>query len=150
MILKVKKLNENAIVPCKATKDSAGYDLHALIEADIVLNAGERIVIPTGIAVELPLDTAGMIYTRSGLGIKHGIHVTNGVGVIDSDYRGEIRVGLHNLSHEPYTIKPNDRIAQLVITPVISADIVETEVLNDTVRGEGGFGSTGKNINDLS
>ena len=144
-MLKFMKLNENAIPPKRATSGSAAYDLHACINEKIELKSNSMVVIPTGIAVELPENTAGMIYTRSGLGIKFGVHVTNGVGVIDSDYRGEIRVGLHNLSQNSYTIEPNDRIAQLIIQPVLCPELKEVASLSDTQRGDGGFGSTGKN-----
>ncbi len=142
---KVKKLVPNAKIPARATEGSAGYDLCTCITEPVTIAPGERFVFPTGIAVALPENTAGMIYTRSGLGIKHGIHVTNGVGVIDWDYRGEIRVGLHNLSNEPYTVNPGDRVAQLILTPVVTPEIVEADELDETDRGAGGFGSTGKN-----
>lgn len=141
----VKKLTDNAKIPQRATEGSAGYDLCTCIAEPVTIEPGERCVFPTGIAVALPQNTAGMIYTRSGLGIKHGIHVTNGVGVIDWDYRGEIRVGLHNLSHEAYTVNPGDRIAQLILTPVLTPEVQEVAELDDTDRGAGGFGSTGKN-----
>lgn len=144
MEMKVKKLRENAIIPKSATKGSAGLDLYAAIETELTIEPGKRVLIPTGIAAEIPEGTAGFIFTRSGLGIKKGIHVTNGVGVIDSDYRGEIHVGLHNLSDEAYTISPQERIAQLIIMPYFAVDIIETESLNSTERGDGGFGSTGK------
>ena len=142
---RVKKLNAEAKIPQRATTGSAGYDLCACITEPVTIEAGERYVFPTGIALALPENTAGMIYTRSGLGIKHGIHVTNGVGVIDWDYRGEVKVGLHNLSHEPYTVNPGDRIAQLILTPVLTPEVTEAQELDDTDRGTGGFGSTGKN-----
>lgn len=142
---RVKKLHPDAKIPKRATEGSAGYDLCACTQEPVTIAPGERYVFPTGIAVALPENVAGMIYTRSGLGIKHGIHVTNGVGVIDWDYRGEIRVGLHNLSHEPYTVNPGDRIAQLILTPVVTPNITEVFELEETDRGAGGFGSTGKN-----
>lgn len=144
MTFKIKKLRENAVVPKRATEQSAGYDLCACIEEAVTIPSGETRLIPTGIAAALPQGTAGLIYARSGLGIKHGIIPANAVGVIDSDYRGEIAVGLYNHSGEPYTIAPSDRIAQLVITPVLTPDIEETQQLGDTGRGAGGFGSTGK------
>ncbi|MBP3323952.1 MAG: dUTP diphosphatase [Clostridia bacterium] len=143
MEMKVKKLRENAVLPKSATKGSAGMDLYAAIENEIVLNPGERVLIPTGFAAEIPEGTAGFIFTRSGLGIKKGIHVTNGVGVVDSDYRGEIHVGLHNLSQEAYTIAPLERIAQMIIMPYFAVDVIEAEALDETDRGAGGFGSTG-------
>ena len=143
MEMKVKKLRENAVLPKSATKGSAGMDLYAAIENEIVLNPGERVLIPTGFAAEIPEGTAGFIFTRSGLGIKKGIHVTNGVGVVDSDYRGEIHVGLHNISQEAYTIAPLERIAQMIIMPYFAVDVIEAEALDETDRGAGGFGSTG-------
>ena len=143
MEMKVKKLRENAVLPKSATKGSAGMDLYAAIENEIVLNPGERVLIPTGFAAEIPEGTAGFIFTRSGLGIKKGIHVTNGVGVVDSDYRGEIHVGLHNLSQEAYTIAPLERIAQMIMMPYFAVDVIEAEALDETDRGAGGFGSTG-------
>lgn len=142
-VMKFMRLNEAAQLPKRATEGSAGYDLCALAGEPVVIKPGERVIIPTGLAVELPLNTAGMIFTRSGLGIKHGIHVTNGVGVIDWDYRGEIRVGLHNLSDESYVINPGERVAQLVLIPVLVPELREVESLEDTQRGSGGFGSTG-------
>lgn len=146
MELKIKKLKENAKLPTRGTKDSAGMDLYACIEEEFVLNPGELIIVPTGIAVALPSnDYAIFLYARSGLGVKHGICLANGVGVVDSDYRGEICVGLCNVSNSPYTVKPQERIAQMVISPVIMATLKEVEFLDETQRGEKGFGSTGKN-----
>lgn len=141
---RVKKLCPEAVLPRRATEGSAGYDLCACIDEAVTIAPGERRVFSTGIAVALPENVAGMIYTRSGLGIKHGIHVTNGVGVIDWDYRGEVKVGLHNLSAEAYTVNPGDRIAQLILTPVLTPELSEVFELDETGRGEGGFGSTGK------
>ena len=106
MVLKLMRVREGAVLPKQATAGSAGYDLCACIDASQTVPPGERAVFPSGLAAEIPAGTAGFIFTRSGLGIKKGIHVTNGVGVVDSDYRGEIRVGLHNLSAEPYTVQP--------------------------------------------
>lgn len=142
--LKIKKLREQAVLPERKTDGSAGYDLCACIASDFTINPGDLVIIPTGLAVEIPCGYAGMIYTRSGLGVKHGIHVSNGVGVIDSDYRGEMHVGLHNASRESYTIYPGERIAQLIITPVLLPEIELVSALSETRRGEGGFGSTGK------
>ena len=119
-------------------------DLHACIEEAVTIPAGGRAVIPTGIAIALPsADYVALIFARSGLGVKHGIAPANCVGVIDSDYRGELLVGLQNSSDVAYTIQPADRIAQLMITPVIQAQIQMVEELDDTTRGAGGFGSTG-------
>lgn len=120
-------------------------DLYACIDSPVTLGAGEKAVIPTGIAIELPsAELAAFVFARSGLAIKHGIGLLNGVGVIDSDYRGEICVGVINQLAEPYTIAPDERIAQLVIMPVSLITPVEAQSLDDTARGEGGFGSTGK------
>ena len=143
--VKLMKIKENAIIPAQATKGSAGLDLYACIEEPINLNAGESVLIPTGIAVELPNnEMAAFIFARSGLATKYGLSLTNGVGVVDSDYRGEICVGLRNFGKENYVIEKNERIAQMVIMPVISAIFSECEALNKTDRGNGGFGSTGK------
>ncbi len=145
-ILKVKKLRENAKMISRATKGSAGMDLHACIKEEITINPGEIKVIPTGLTIALENENyVAYIYARSGLAIKHGITLANCVGVIDSDYRGEVCVGLTNISEESYTITPDERIAQLVIAPVCICDAVEVEELDDTERGTGGFGSTGKN-----
>ena len=143
--LKILKKREGAIIPKRATEGSAGIDLHACIDEKVIIMGGEKKLIPTGIAVEINnKDTAGFIFVRSGLGVKHGITLSNAVGVIDSDYRGEIFVSLCNLSHEDYEINPNDRIAQLVIMPVCLPIIEEAENLTQTERNEKGFGSTGK------
>lgn len=145
MTVKIKKLKENAVLPKRATEFSAGTDLYACIEEPIVLKPSELAKIPTGIAIELPRgDLAAFLFARSGLGVKHGITLSNGVGVVDSDYRGEICVGLCNVSDKPYTIQPNERIAQMVIMPVVLADFTEVNELGDTQRGTGGFGSSGK------
>lgn len=144
-IIKVRRLRESAKLPFRATEGSAGMDLYACIDSPVTLGAGEKVVIPTGIAIELPsAELAAFVFARSGLAIKHGIGLLNGVGVIDSDYRGEICVGVVNQLAEPYTIAPDERIAQLVIMPVSLITPVEAQSLDDTARGEGGFGSTGK------
>lgn len=144
MNIKLKKLNPKAILPKRATDGSAGSDLHACIDSPIIIKAGETEKIPTGFAVELPNNqVVALVFGRSGLGINHNISPANCVGVIDSDYRGEIIVGLHNSSKNDFEIRPNDRIAQLVIMPVIPVDYVEVEELDVTGRAEGGFGSTG-------
>lgn len=145
MELKIKKLKDNAKIPKRATNGSAGMDLYACIEHSITLAPGQLTIVPTGIAIELPDNTcAAFLYARSGLGVKHGICLSNGVGVIDSDYRGEICVGLCNVSDKPYVIESDERIAQMVTAPVLTPEIVETTELSDTQRGEGGFGSTGR------
>lgn len=145
-VLKIKKVRANAKLPTRATPGSAGLDLYACIDEPITLNKGDKAVIPTGIA--LGLDDphyAAFIHSRSGLAIKHGIGLLNSVGVIDSDYRGEVCVGVIKLTEEPYTIQPFERIAQMVIKPVELPEITEVEELDETDRGEGGFGSTGRN-----
>ena len=145
VIFKVRRLRKSAKLPFRATEGSAGMDLYACIDSPVTLGAGEKAVIPTGIAIELPsAELAAFVFARSGLAIKHGIGLLNGVGVIDSDYRGEICVGVINQLAEPYTIAPDERIAQLVIMPVSLINPVEAQSLDDTARGEGGFGSTGK------
>ncbi|MCR5149759.1 MAG: dUTP diphosphatase [Clostridiales bacterium] len=143
--MKVKKLSENAVVPVRATPGSAGMDLYACLEKPVTLKKGENAVVPTGIAIELPSDSlVAYIFARSGLAVKHGITLANCVGVIDSDYRGEIKVGLVNLYNEEYTINSGERIAQLVVSPVSLITPVEADELGETGRGAGGFGSTGK------
>ena len=139
MVLKLMRVREGAIIPKQATAGSAGYDLCACMDAPQTIEPGERCVFPSGLAAEIPAGTAGFVFTRSGLGIKKGIHVTNGVGVIDSDYRGEIQIGLHNLS----TVQPGERIAQMIIMPYFAPVIEEVTSLTETDRGAGGFGSTG-------
>ncbi len=144
-VLKIKKVRENAKTPTRATVGSAGLDLYACIDEPITLNKGDKAVIPTGIAIGLDdPHYAAFIHSRSGLAIKHGLALLNSVGVIDSDYRGEVCVGIIKLTEEPYTIQPFERIAQMVIKPVELPEIVEVEELDDTARGAGGFGSTGR------
>ena len=144
--LKMKKVRENAIIPKRATAGSAGLDLCACIDEPLTVKAGERAVIPSGIAIALESsEVVALVFARSGLAIKHGISLSNSAGVIDSDYRGEICVGIINTSREDYTVNPGERIAQLVLTPVIPAEPVEVESLDETERGAGGFGSTGRN-----
>ena len=144
--IKIKKLRPNAVVPARATSGSAGYDLSACLDSELTLLPGQPVIIPTGIAIELTYTTpcAAFIYGRSGLGVKHGLILSNGVGVVDSDYRGEIMVGLTNISSTPYTLQPGERIAQLVIQPVLLPLPMETDELSETSRGAGGFGSTGR------
>ena len=141
--VKIKKLNKKAVVPTYGSPFSAGADLYALTEEDVVIAAGETVFIHTGISIELPMGTVGLIYARSGLACKKGLAPANKVGVIDCDYRGEIMVAIHNHSAESKTVSDGERIAQLVITPYYTAEYEETDQLSDTVRGEGGFGSTG-------
>lgn len=139
----VKKLNEKAILPTYGSDFSAGADLYALIEGSVEFLPNETKLIPTGLAMEIPVGYAGLIYARSGLASKRGLAPANKVGVVDSDYRGEIMVALHNHSDKIQKIEPQERIAQLVVTPFLKAEFIEVETLGETVRGEGGFGSTG-------
>ncbi len=140
----VKKLSPNAILPTYGSVEAAGADLYACLEADVTINPGKTAWIPTGIAMEVPKGCAGLIYARSSLGVKRGLAPANKVGVIDSDYRGEIRVVLLNHGKEKQTISHGERIAQMIITPVVTPAYVEVSELSDTDRGAGGFGSTGK------
>lgn len=143
--LKIKKLRDNAVLPKRATAGSAGMDLYACIEEPLTVQPHECVKIPTGIAVALPSALYGaFIFARSGLSIKHGLAPANCVGVVDSDYRGEVIVGLVNQFNEPYTIEPHERVAQMVIMPVSLMDVEECDVLDETERDDGGFGSTGK------
>ena len=145
LTLKMKKVRPGAIIPKRATSGSAGLDLCACTENEVVLKAGERTVIPTGIAIAIENnETAAFVYARSGLGIKHGISLSNGVGVIDSDYRGELQVALYNESDTDYVIHDGDRIAQLMVLPVVQPTLEFVDELDETERGAGGFGSTGR------
>lgn len=149
MELKIKalspKIGTEIPTPFYASTGAAAMDLHACIDTAVTIPAGGRATIPTGIAIALPsADFVALVFARSGLGIKHGIAPGNCVGVIDSDYRGEIMVGLYNSGHNDYTIQPADRIAQMAIMPVVQARIQMVEDLDATDRGDGGFGSTGK------
>ncbi|MCK4260796.1 MAG: dUTP diphosphatase [Halanaerobiales bacterium] len=150
MQLKIKKLSDKIgkeiKVPQYKTKGSAGMDLAACIDESVTIKLGEIRKIPTGIAIQIPSsEYGGFIFPRSGLASKHGINLVNCVGVIDSDYTGEILCPVQNNGLEPYTIQPGERIAQLVIMPVTRADVILVEELDNTERGAGGFGSTGKN-----
>ena len=139
----VKKLNENAVLPTYGSEYAAGADLYALTEEELLFAPGETKLVHTGIAMEIPEGYAGLIYARSGLASKRGLAPANKVGVVDADYRGEIMVALHNHSLEEQKVSPKERIAQLVVAPFLKAEFFESETLNETVRGEGGFGSTG-------
>ena len=144
-VLKIKKVRDDAKIPFRATAGSAGMDLYACIDEAVEIMPHEIRVIPTGIAIELEsADYVAYIYARSGLAIKNGIAPANCVGVIDSDYRGEICVGLLNQTEKVFTVNPEERIAQMVISPVILPTIEVVDELSDTQRGAGGFGSTGK------
>mgnify|MGYP003295372336 CR=1 FL=1 len=142
--LKIKKLHENAVIPQRATSGSAGMDLYAVLDEPITLKQGETALIPTGIAIALESPSeAAFIFPRSGLSIKHGIGLLNSVGVIDSDYRGELMVCLHNHSNTTQTIENGERIAQISFVPYYTANFELVDELDDTERGTGGFGSTG-------
>ena len=142
-LVKIKKLNSNAIIPTYGTEFSAGADLYACLEETVTIAAGETAFIRTGLAMEVPVGFAGFIYARSGLACKKGLAPANKVGVIDADYRGEVIVALHNHSKSAIVVDHGDRIAQLVITPFLTAQFEEADELEDTARGAGGFGSTG-------
>ena len=144
MQVRIKKLDENAVIPTYGSAYAAGADLYACIKEELTVAPHATVLVPTGLALELPLGYAGLIYARSGLATKRALAPANKVGVIDCDYRGEVKVSLHNHSEEPQTIAVGERIAQLVITPYITAEFLETDSLSETVRGEGGFGSTGR------
>lgn len=143
-IIAVKKVRPQAILPTYGSSQAAGADLYACLDAPVEIGAGETVFIPTGIAMEVPQGCAGLVYARSSLGAKRGLAPANKVGVIDSDYRGEISVVLHNHGKVSQTVAPGERIAQLVITPVLTPVYEEADALSDTSRGTGGFGSTGK------
>ena len=148
MDLKIKalspKIGTEIPLPYYATPGSAAMDLHACLDGAVTIPAGERRVIPTGLAIALPsADYVALVFARSGLGIKHGVAPANCVGVIDSDYRGEILVGLQNSGGSDFTIQPGDRIAQLMVVPVVQPRLRLVDELDETGRGAGGFGSTG-------
>lgn len=144
MKIRVKKLRPNAVLPTYGSAEAAGADLYACLEEPVTIQPGEIFWVPTGIALEVPRGCAGLVYARSSMGAKRGLAPANKVGVVDSDYRGEVRVVLLNHSKEPQTLQPGERVAQFVITPVLQPMYEEVEVLSDTDRGAGGFGSTGK------
>ena len=145
MKLKIKLLREGAVPPRYATEGAAAMDLTACMDAPVTIAPRQLVTLPTGLAIALPsAEYVALVFARSGLGIKHGIALSNGVGVIDSDYRGEIRVGLTNLSDTPYTVQPGDRVAQLAVVPVARAQVELAGELDDTARGAGGLGSTGQ------
>ncbi len=144
MTLYVKKLRETAILPKRATPNSAGADLCACLDAPVELPAGGTALIPTGLAMQpSELNTALLIFPRSGLSTKYGITLANAVGLVDSDYRGELMVALHNLGTQPFIVEHGMRIAQLVVTPVLFPEFEEQQQLDETLRGSGGFGSSG-------
>lgn len=142
--VRVKKLRDNAVIPTYGSEFAAGADLYAAIDEAVTIGAGETKLIPTGIALEIPVGFAGLIYARSGLACKRNLAPANKVGVVDSDYRGEVMVALHNHGKEAQTIEAGERIAQMVIAPYVTASFILSDELDNTVRGEGGFGSTGR------
>ena len=140
----VKKLNPKARLPVYGSEFAAGADLCACLDAPVTIAPGETVFVHTGLAMEIPVGYAGLVYARSGLASKRGLAPANKVGVVDADYRGELMVALHNHGTAAQTIEDGERIAQLVITPYLTAQFFEAEALSDTARGEGGFGSTGR------
>ena len=143
--IQIKRLREDAVLPKRGSAGAAGMDLCACLEKPLTIEPGTLCKIPTGIAIALPNENcAAFLFARSGLGVKHGICLSNGVGVVDSDYRGEIQVGLCNIGREAYTVQPGERIAQMVVMPVCMFRLTETGTLDETERGSGGFGSTGR------
>ena len=142
-VLKIKKLNELAKLPTYGTEYSAGCDLYAAINEEVTLNPGEMKLIPTGLSMEIPTGLVGLIFARSSISIKRGLAPANKVGVIDSDYRGEIKVAIYNQSNEIQTIEESERIAQFILVPYVQAEFEIVDTLSETVRGNGGFGSTG-------
>ena len=143
MKVNIKKIKEGATIPTYGSKYSAGADLYACLEEEVTIAPHATVMIPTGLAMELPVGYAGLIYARSGLASKKGLAPANKVGVVDSDYRGEVIVALHNHGEVAQTVANGERIAQMVITPYLAANFVESDELSSTVRGAGGFGSTG-------
>ena len=142
--IKVKKLKAKAVLPTYGSEEAAGADLYACLDEDIVILPGETHFVPTGLSMELPKGTAGLIFARSGLACRRGLAPANKVGVIDSDYRGEFIVALHNHSNKSETVSNGERIAQLVIVPVLTPGFMEVDALSDTECAGGGFGSTGR------
>ena len=144
MSIRVKLLREGAVLPTYGSAEAAGADLYACLTEDMTIRPGETVFVPTGIALEVPRGCAGLIYAHSGLACKRGLAPANKVGVVDSDYRGEILVALHNHGTQPQPIENGERIAQFLITPVLTPAYEQAEELSDTARNAGGFGSTGK------
>ena len=142
--LRIKKLRDNAQMPTYGSEWAAGADMYAAIDEAVTIEPGETKFIPTGLAFEIPEGYAGFIYARSGLACKKGLAPANKVGVVDADYRGEVMVALHNHGKEPQTVEAGERIAQMIIAPFITANFIFSDELDDTVRGAGGFGSTGR------
>lgn len=142
--VKIKKLRDNAVVPTYGSEFAAGADLYAAVDEAVTIEPSETKLIPTGLALAIPVGFAGLIYARSGLASKRGLAPANKVGVIDADYRGEVMVALHNHGKEAQTIEAGERIAQMVIAPFVTANFILSDELDNTERGEGGFGSTGR------
>ena len=142
--LRIKKLRDNAQMPTYGSEWAAGADMYAAIDEAVTIEPNETKFIPTGLAFEIPEGYAGFIYARSGLACKKGLAPANKVGVVDADYRGEVMVALHNHGKESQTVEAGERIAQMIIAPFITADFIFSDELDDTVRGAGGFGSTGR------
>lgn len=142
--INIKKLDDRAIIPTYGSEFAAGADLYACMDEAVTVEPGQTVMVHTGIAMEIPAGFAGLVYARSGLASKKGLAPANKVGVIDADYRGEIMVALHNHGVSAQTVDPGERIAQLVIAPYIVGAFLQVDELSDTVRGEGGFGSTGR------
>ena len=142
-LINFKKLDNRAITPTYGSEYSAGADLYAVCDEDVVIEAGKTVLIHTGISMEIPQGYGGFIFARSGLASKKGLAPANKVGVVDADYRGEVMVALHNHSDEAKTVCHGERIAQMVVMPFLACEFIECEELSETVRGVGGFGSTG-------
>ena len=142
--INIKKINDKAIIPTYGSEYAAGADMYACLDAAVQIESGQTVLIHTGIAMEIPAGYAGLVYARSGLASKKGLAPANKVGVIDADYRGEIMVALHNHGTQTQSVEPGERIAQLVIAPYITGVFHQVDELSDTVRGDGGFGSTGR------
>ena len=143
-MIRIKKLHPNAVIPTYGSLEAAGADIYACLDAAVTIPAGKTVFIPTGLAMEVPRGCAGLIYARSSMGSKRGLAPANKVGVIDSDYRGQVMVALHNHSQEDQVVNPGERVAQLIITPVFTPGFREVDDLSETDRGSGGFGSTGR------
>ena len=143
MTVKIVKLQQNAHIPTYGSADAAGADLYACIDEAVTIQPSQTVLIPTGLSMEIEQGFAGFIYARSGLACKRGLAPANKVGVIDSDYRGQVMVSLHNHTDRPQTVEPGERVAQMVFAPVYQAQFCEVDALQDTERGTGGFGSTG-------
>ena len=142
--LRIKKLRDNAQMPTYGSEYAAGADMYAALDEAVTIEPGETKFIPTGLAFEIPEGYAGFVHARSGLASKRGLAPANKVGVIDADYRGEVMVALHNHGKEPQTVEAGERIAQMIIAPFVAVNYVFSDELDETVRGEGGFGSTGR------